>query len=72
MSLEFPSLDWHEVVAGNHGETSNRPVVFVEWEDEFFLVLASVEGDSIPLELDSDEWQNYVADLALSPLRRVI
>lgn len=47
-------------------------VVCVEGEDEFFLVLASVEGDSIPLELDSDEWKNYVSDLALSPLRRVI
>lgn len=47
-------------------------VVCTDGESEFFLVLASVDGDSIPLELDSDEWKNYVSDLALSPLRRVV
>lgn len=47
-------------------------VVFAEENNEFFLVLASVDGSSISLELDPDEWKSYVADRALSPLRRVV
>jgi len=51
-------------------EINSDPVWAFEGE-EFFLVLASVEGDPIPLELDSCEWKSYVAERALSYLHRV-
>jgi hypothetical protein len=46
--------------------------VCVEGEEGFFLVLARVDGEPFPLELDADEWKNYVAERGLSPLRRVV